>query len=314
MFKSKSSPKQFDADMRGLMHRLNKIEKELPADDGTVSTSSKGKSNFADIKSEIMGRLLKLKQDINAMDEKFINTRDKISRSTKARVEVKALTERCVDLAKAYEKEIKVWGRKKLSEEEKNERQDQLRIVQRELEHVSSQFSQSYTGTLGGGAPPPTFRTGGGFGAQMNDVLSSSNGGVSGGGGGGDASNPFGDSGGGGGGTSGFADLSQAHELELGNMKETDQMHEQMIGEIGQAVSVLAELAGTIKEGIDVQGKHLADLEKNIEATTEKVYDVNKDLKKQLEDKGAGVERFCMNFICIVVLLAVVGLILNTTM
>jgi t-SNARE complex subunit (syntaxin) len=60
------------------------------------------------------------------------------------------------------------------------------------------------------------------------------------------------------------------------------------------------------------QGVHLEDLEKNIEATTQKVEDVNKDLRKQLNDKGAGVERFCVNFICCIVLLAIIGLILNT--
>ena len=55
----------------------------------------------------------------------------------------------------------------------------------------------------------------------------------------------------------------------------------------------------------------LDNLDEKIDNVQAHVDTVNSKLKKTLEDKGLGAERCCINIICLVLLLGIVGVIFN---
>ena len=71
----------------------------------------------------------------------------------------------------------------------------------------------------------------------------------------------------------------------------------------------IGQMATAIDQEVQMQNVMLDNLEHKVDKVSASVTSINVKMKKTLEDKGLGIERFCINFICCVVLLGVIGFI-----
>lgn len=214
-----------------------------------------------------------------------------------------------------YAKEVKK-RKSKLSAEELELRREFLSQFKRNLEDMRKMTTKSFS--IGAGT------------AADND---SSFSGVGGGGGGGasglgfDTSSFFknmpeagaqgaGGAATGGGASSGAAEveLTDMQNQSLAQIKARDKQFDDILDQIGLAIERAGEQAKAIQDETQKQHAMLDNLEENLEKTRDKMTSVNISMKKSLEDSGAGLERFCTNCICCIILLGVVGLIINVVL
>ncbi|KAH9257813.1 hypothetical protein BASA81_003831 [Batrachochytrium salamandrivorans] len=122
---------------------------------------------------------------------------------------------------------------------------------------------------------------------------------------------PSGSSGGGGrGGASGAGEYSQALE----EIQKRDEEQDQIIDEIGQLIMEAQQIAEAINMAVEKQNVELSGLETIIDETQGKLDTVNSKMKRTLEARGMSWTRVCMVFICLALVLGVVGvLVTNTT-
>jgi NTP pyrophosphatase (non-canonical NTP hydrolase) len=103
-------------------------------------------------------------------------------------------------------------------------------------------------------------------------------------------------------------------QQSLEEIQMRDQQFDEILDQIGKAVELAGEKAKAINDETQLQNAMLDKLEENIEEVKAKMNTVNVSMKKNLEEKGMGAERFCINCICCVILLGFIGLIVNTVL
>jgi len=112
----------------------------------------------------------------------------------------------------------------------------------------------------------------------------------------------------------GEVELTDMQSQSLAQIKDRDQQFDSILDQIALAVERAGEQAKIIADETQKQHAMLDSLEENFEKTRDKMTSVNVSMKKSLEDSGAGLERFCTNCICCLILLGIIGLIVNVVL
>ena len=98
----------------------------------------------------------------------------------------------------------------------------------------------------------------------------------------------------------------------LAQIDQNDVVLDQMLDQMQEGVMEIGQMATAIDQEVQMQNVMLDNLEHKVDKVSASVTSINVKMKKTLEDKGLGIERFCINFICCVVLLGVIGFIVKT--
>ena len=109
----------------------------------------------------------------------------------------------------------------------------------------------------------------------------------------------------------GGVEMTSVQQQQMDQLKSRDAEFDQILDLIGEKVLEAGEKAKVINQETAIQMEMLDKLEENLEKTKEKVNSVNVSMKTNLEDKGMGMERFCINLMCFIILLGLVGVIVN---
>jgi len=106
-------------------------------------------------------------------------------------------------------------------------------------------------------------------------------------------------------------ELTELQQQSLEQIRLRDEQFDSILDQIGEAVTIAGEQAKAIQDAIEVQVVMLDEVEGKVEKNLHQMNEINVTMKKNLESKGFGLERVCINCICFVILLGFVGLIVN---
>jgi hypothetical protein len=96
-------------------------------------------------------------------------------------------------------------------------------------------------------------------------------------------------------------------------LKQRDAQIDEGLEEVSKGVAVLKQMAIEMGDAVEVQGAVLDEVDKKVDKNLDKVENLNKRLKKTLETVRSG-NRFALDFICCLVLLALAGVLANTVL
>jgi len=107
-------------------------------------------------------------------------------------------------------------------------------------------------------------------------------------------------------------EMTDQDRTQLQVIKDRDAQIDVQIDEIGRGVDDLKDLAQRQNEEVRRQNAMLQGLEQQIDDVHEKVVNVNASLKEKLDALG-GADKFCVNLMCIVVLMGLVAVLFRLT-
>ena len=96
-------------------------------------------------------------------------------------------------------------------------------------------------------------------------------------------------------------------------LKQRDQEIDADLADVGRGVAVLREIAVEMGGEIEVQGAIMDDIDKKVDKNMAKVESLNKRLKRTIEGVRSG-NRFAVDFICCLVVLALAGVLFNSVL
>lgn len=118
---------------------------------------------------------------------------------------------------------------------------------------------------------------------------------------------------GGGGGRGGAGGAGGEYSQALEEIQKRDEEQDQIIDEIGQLIMEAQQIAEAINMAVEKQNVELSGLETIIDETQGKLDTVNSKMKRTLEARGMSWTRVCMVFICLALVLGVVGVLVSNT-
>ena len=292
---------QAKVELGELMQRLRAMESEMP-DKKNKGSHSLGDlaakmDRFMELKSSITDRLLSVKGLIGDIREAGnTNARERIAKQQQVRQQIKEITEEYKELRHLYDKETKK-RKSKYTPDELTKRGNYVQQFSREIEKIKELASRGYLGEKYRKADPGLNYT-----AKAADLFGS-NANAGKGGAGGAKTVPVGGGGG---------PLSDSQQQGLAQIEQNDEAIDSMLDQMQEGVMEIGQMATAIDQEVQMQNVMLDNLEVKVDKVHASVTSINVKMKKTLEDKGLGVERFCINFICCVVLLGVIGLIVKS--
>lgn len=109
-----------------------------------------------------------------------------------------------------------------------------------------------------------------------------------------------------------IVELTENQQLELKTIQQRDQEFDRMLEQIETAVDTAGEMAKKINSEADVQNQMLKQVDAKMEKVEEHIVTVNAKMKKTVvSSTGCTFERLCINMICFVLLLGIIGSILQ---
>mmetsp|Transcript_21815 Transcript_21815/g.40865 ORF Transcript_21815/g.40865 Transcript_21815/m.40865 type:complete len:309 (-) Transcript_21815:3986-4912(-) len=288
-----------------LLHRLHAIEKEMPQDEkgkGKAKGATGRTDRFLEIKSDFLEGMSSVKDSLREVKESkgITRTRDQIARTQHVRAKLKELSKQFAEMEVLYTKEMKK-RKSKVGAEELAIRAQFLQQFKRDLEMLKKLSSKSFS--MGSGDPDALedvdLESGATSGAGFNfaDLMQTSP--QPGTGTGAGSAHPK------------EVELSSVQQQSLDQIKARDKQFDDILDQIGVAVDQAAEKAKLMHDEVELQNNMLDKVEENLDRNFDKLNNLNVRIKKDLEDKGMGMERFCINCICLVVLLGIVGAIVQ---
>lgn len=107
-------------------------------------------------------------------------------------------------------------------------------------------------------------------------------------------------------------EMTDVQRQQLQQIKERDQQFNTMLDDVSKGLDTLKDIAVAQNEEVKRQNIMLEGLATNIDRVHEKVSNVNASLKEKLEELG-GADKMCMNMICLVLLLGMIGIVYKLT-
>ena len=305
-------------ELEDLLLRLKAIDKEMPQEEKkSAGMAGAGEGDrFLAAKSEFLAGMTQVKEALRDMrsGKGATRTRDQIANAQNTRARLKELSKLMAEMEQLYAKEARK-KRSKLGREELETRSLFLQQFKGDLETLKRLSAKSFavgggagddleTGALGTGAATGTSFGAASFFKAMPQVGGAGQGAAGGGGAGAGA------------GAGGFkeVELTDMQQQSLEQIQMRDQQFDEILDQIGKAVELAGEKAKAINDETQLQNAMLDKLEENIDEVKGKMSTVNVSMKKNLEEKGMGAERFCINCMCCVILLGFIGLIVNTVL
>lgn len=290
------------ADRRELRRLIKSLEQIFEEAGGRADDDKKGETSgdeFTTIKHRMAETIRDVKADLRTQSESRGLDRSSVELNQKIRAGMKKLTEDFKDLNRLYDKEVKK-RKSKLSKEDLDLRQELIAQYSQEMQEIKKLARAGYMKDAGAADPTLAFSGAATSTLTREELFKPSGGGAGGGGAGGGGRRAVQD-----------VELTEFQQQGLAQIKANDLEMDQMLDEIGVVVQDLGQMAGAIQEEVKVQGVMLDDLETKIEKAQDKLTSVNQAVKESLESKGLGGERACINMICCIVLLGIVGVLYN---
>ncbi|GBG27342.1 Hypothetical Protein FCC1311_035642 [Hondaea fermentalgiana] len=291
-------------EVEDLLMRLRAIEKEMPVQEKKDKTKASS-DRFMEAKKEFLAGMASVKDSLRSMhDTKGITrSRDQIAQAHQVRKQLKDLNEIFLEMERLHSKEVRK-KRRKLSDEELATRTQFLQEFKVQLERMKKLSSKATSVTSGAAGTAAA----GGVDDQDLEV----------GGSGFDTASFFRNLDPGTGGASSGArtqpknvELTEMQQQSLEQIKRRDQEFDEVLDQIGELIDQAGEKAKIIQDEINLQDKMMDEVDENLAKAKVKMDNLNVALKKNLEDSGMGMERFCINIMCFILLLGVVGIILS---
>eukprot|EP00742_Colponemidia_sp_Colp-10_P010076 GILJ01011038.1.p1 GENE.GILJ01011038.1~~GILJ01011038.1.p1 ORF type:complete len:285 (-),score=50.98 GILJ01011038.1:141-995(-) len=104
--------------------------------------------------------------------------------------------------------------------------------------------------------------------------------------------------------------LNQEEITAMQRWKEKDAEMDSVLDDIDNGVSALREIAGQVHHTVQVQNAMIDEVNQQADTTTEHMNNVNIKMKKLIRSVRSP-DRFCVDIICLVILLGLAGLIYN---
>jgi len=104
--------------------------------------------------------------------------------------------------------------------------------------------------------------------------------------------------------------LPDIDDADFQLLKQNDLKIDAKLDQVGQGVEVLRNMALEMGREIEMQGVMIAELDNRVDETNAQLNNLNRRLKKTLEKVRKG-DRFCIDIILIVIVLALAGYIYN---
>jgi len=105
--------------------------------------------------------------------------------------------------------------------------------------------------------------------------------------------------------------LPDIEDADFQLLRQNDAKIDMKLDQVGQGVEVLRNMAMEMGREIELQGVMINELDGKVDETNAQLNNLNRRLKKTLEKVRKG-DRFCIDIILVIVLLALVGYIYNT--
>jgi len=106
--------------------------------------------------------------------------------------------------------------------------------------------------------------------------------------------------------------LPDIDDADFQLLRQNDAKIDVKLSQIGEGVAVLKEIANEMGKEIEMQGVMIAELHTQADKTQAQLNNLNVRLKKTLEKVRQG-NRFCIDIILIIIVLAIAGYIYNVT-
>ena len=292
-------------EMKRMLKKLRRILEENGGGDSELAPLQKGGDNFWELKHRVLERVREIKELINERD----SCRDKIQQikaGNQIRKVMKTMSDEFNLMRQKYRKEASR-ARSKLTTEELQKRSDAIDALSSELKDLAL-INQGRTpgkgdsGDLGGDEysqlqSQALFATS----RRTSDDLAGQVGGGGGGGaaGGGASVTPVQEE-----------QLTQAQMQQLKEIEENKAEINDVVLQIEKGVLDLKDMANMIGELGQEHNAMIDAIDGKVEDANEEMKDMNTRLKQALKESAQ--ETKCIYIICCVILLAIVGIIVNT--
>uniref|UniRef100_A0A6S8B106 t-SNARE coiled-coil homology domain-containing protein n=1 Tax=Aplanochytrium stocchinoi TaxID=215587 RepID=A0A6S8B106_9STRA len=290
-------------DIDELLERLSEVQKHMPDEnEGKKKVQGDKMDAFQSVKSSFIAKLLGVKKTIREMQEAqqkvTTKTTDQIAKQQHVRSELKELNNLQKEMEALQSKERRK-KKSKLSEQELKERDDILRQFQIQLLNLKQASTKGYiNANIDLNADLETGTSGAGIGNlhATSDFLNDSG--------------TFSGTGGSYAGAEGI-ELTELQKESLLKIEERDKGFDQTIDTLGQAVDRAGELAKAIGGEAEKQNALLEKTDEKIEQAQSHLQTVNMKMKDQLVESGCGFERICINLMCFIIFMGIIGVIVN---
>lgn len=293
---------ELDAELEGLIGRLNivheavggkkeKVNEEIVGADGKID-------RFMELKVNMMSRLGTIKnlmQQISNQEKTGSNPKDVVMMQSQLRENMKHLQEDMKEVDALYKKEA-TKRKSKFSPDELELRKGIRDALAAEVQAIKdaqlTKFAPGYQGRKlatmeeselfrGGGAD----KSGGGAGGAgaSSRVVQSRN-----------------------------MEMTDIQRQTLQQIRERDAQFDSQLDDVSKGLDTLKEIASAQNEEVQRQNIMLDGLAQNIDKVHEKVQNVNASLKEKLDEIG-GADKMCMNIMCLVLMLGIMGVIYKLT-
>jgi len=234
-------------------------------------------------------------------------SRDQIAQAHQVRSQLKELDVLFHEMEKIHSKEVRK-KRRKLSDEEIETRTQFLQEFKVQLERMKRLSSKASSVTGGGDFDVNDIESGGNGGSGFDTASFFKNLSPATGAGGATTSSSTGASFGG---QPKTVELTEMQQQGLEQIRRRDEEFDEVLDQIGLLIDQAGEKAKIIQDEINLQDKIMDEIDENLAKARDKMDNINVTLKKNLDDSGMGMERFCINLMCFILLLGVVGIILS---
>jgi hypothetical protein len=281
---------KFDKELTGLLSRVNLVYTQSGGADtgGARKAPSRGGDRFSDTKSDIVATLHRIHQQHDQVEALTAEgaERVKIARlQHEIRTGIQDVKGGIAMLKKLIATEVSK-RRSKFSPEELERRKLFIKQLEAQLRHAqdphASPESKPEFGEL---APDITaWVAGGGVGAGPPMMA-----------------------------PRGAADVEMT-EYQMTGMKQIKREEEEidgMVDQIGEGVGKLHEIALAMKDELDVHDVVIGEVTEKADKAKSQLDTVNKKLKKTLDTVNSSGDKFCVNVICLVLLLGILTVIYN---
>eukprot|EP00753_Platysulcus_tardus_P022605 PLAT9805.1.p1 GENE.PLAT9805.1~~PLAT9805.1.p1 ORF type:complete len:296 (+),score=152.88 PLAT9805.1:80-967(+) len=281
------------AEVDALLKRLDYVKMELGvADSDGDKKRAKPSDAFQALKGELAEQLhivRKAAKEAATLKESGMDPTATIKKEHEVRSGLKEAKAKWGEMNSYYKTHVAKAGKRKAkySKEDLIEMKEIVDDYARSLEDLTSSIRAGYTGT----APVVSKR-------ERDDLMSiSEDGKVS---HGGRSAKPR-----------KHAEATEEQKMRMEQVKKRDAEFDEVLDKIEDSVLELGELAEAIGTEAEKQNMMLENVKKDVDKAQVKLNRLNKRMKETLEKVGRSGDKFCMDVICIIIILGCLSFIYN---
>ena len=302
------------AAMQTLSQTLERISRETGEGQQGAATTGKGGDEFKRLKTKIATELKTVRQKLKEREDLLAKgasgTKATVQTSHMIRQLLKDIRDDANRLMTLQRKEAARVGKNKERLEQASTRQETVELVFKHIEECELQEKKRYT-SKNADARVELF-SGGGKVALGGGVYPSCTGGGGTSGGGTSGTRGAGPSGGGGGvgGVAGLPEIDDETQEGLQMLERKNEAIDQQLDVVAEGVQELKSIALHMRDEVKVQSAMVDEITHKVDSAGAQLSNLNRKMKKTLAQTRSA-DRFILDFILLVVLLAIIGYIIS---